>query len=145
MVSEYKAKRFVESQKSIHLYKKVQKAFIDVLKEFTYKEFTHATKNLILMVLHEGALGQVMHFLPKRQKFQVMQLTIPKIMPISVMRYVIAHEFGHVMQGRNWKESDGSKLEDDADAWAERWGFPVKTEYIKWMSTDRVIRRTYRK
>lgn len=122
MVNESKARQFVKSQQSLHLYKKVQKAFVDVLKNLSDEEFNKATKNLILMVLHEGALGQVMHF-PAASKFCIMQLTIPKSMPIASMRYVIAHELGHVMQGRNWKKSDGSKLEDDADTWAKKWGY----------------------
>jgi len=105
------------------LYKKVQKAFVDVLRKISEDEFNIATKNLILMVLHEGASGQVMHFPPMSKKFQIMQLTIPKSMPIRTMRYVIAHELGHVMQGRNWEKSDCSKLEIDADSWAKKWGF----------------------
>ncbi len=143
MVSEYKAKKFVKSQRSLHLYKKTQKAFIDVLKNFSDEEFNLATKNLILMVLHEGALGQVMHF-PSSDKFCIMQLTIPKSMPIQVMRYVIAHEFGHVMQGKNWKKSNGYELEKEADSWAKKWDYPLNKTYKKWMDTDRLIKGNYR-
>lgn len=96
------------------------------------------------MVLHEGALGQVMHFPPSKESFHIVQLTIPKSMPIKVMRYVIAHELGHVMQGRNWRKSDGSKLELDADNRAAQWDFPAHPEYKKWMFTDRMIKGTYR-
>ncbi|HLD54748.1 MAG TPA: hypothetical protein VJB35_00665 [Candidatus Nanoarchaeia archaeon] len=124
MVSESKGKKFVKSQQSLHLYPKVQKAFIEVIKKFSEEEFNIATKNLILMVLHEGALGQVMHFSPRDKKFQIMQLTIPKSIPIKKLKYVIAHEFGHVMQNRNWKKSDNLKLEVNADSWAKKWGFP---------------------
>ena len=115
------------------------------LKNFSEEEFDRATKNLVLMVLHEGAIGQVMHFPPKKEKFAVMQLTIPKTMPIEVMRYVIAHEFGHVMQGRNWREADGGSLEEDADKWAKKWGFPLKSSYKVWMDTDRLITGKYRR
>jgi len=45
-------------------------------------------------------------------------------MPENVLRDVIAHEFGHVMQGRNYIESDGNKLEDDANEFANKLGFP---------------------
>ncbi|OGC81822.1 MAG: hypothetical protein A2V81_01815 [Candidatus Abawacabacteria bacterium RBG_16_42_10] len=144
MVSESKARKFIKSQQSLHLYKKVQRAFVDVLQNFSESEFNTSTKNLILMVLHEGALGQVMHFPSTTQKFQIMQLTIPKSMPISIMRYVIAHEFGHVMQCRNWRKSDGSKLEDNADSWAKKWGFHLKPSYKTWMATDRLIKSKYR-
>ena len=123
MVSKSKAIKFIKSQQSLHLYKKIQGAFVDVLRNFSEDEFNMTTKNIILMVIHFSKGGQVIHFPPRVEKFQIMQLTIPKSMPIKTMRYIIAHEFGHVMQGRNWKKSDGSKLENDADAWAKKWGF----------------------
>ena len=65
------------------------------------------------------------------------------------MRFTIAHELGHVMQGRNWEPADGTApgrpFEKEPDAWAARWGFPRTEEvdeYIrgKWTNgfdTDR--------
>lgn len=139
MVLESKAKKFVDSQQSLMFYPKIKKAFIDVLKNFSDDEFETATKDLILMVLHEGALGQVMHFSPKNKKFKIMQLTIPKKIPISILRYLIAHEFGHVMQNRNWKKSDGNRLEEDADKWAKKWGFEFKDSFKDWMNKQRTV------
>jgi hypothetical protein len=141
MVSEKKANEFIKKQQSLHLYQNVQKAFIDVLKKFSEEDFKKATHNLVLMVLHEGALGQVMHFPKSNDKFKIMQLTIPDKMPIELMRYVIAHEFGHVMQGRNWRQSDNDKLEIDADEWAKKLGFPLKESYKIWMDKDRIIKK----
>jgi Zn-dependent peptidase ImmA (M78 family) len=66
---------------------------------------------------------------PVKAKFKIMQLTIPKNIPLESLRHVIAHELGHAMQGRNWKKSDGMKLEKNADKWAVKWGFPR----TKWM------------
>jgi len=51
-------------------------------------------------------------------------------MPDTVLKWVIAHELGHVVQKRNWEESDGDNLEIDADKKAEEWGY-VKTSEIK--------------
>jgi len=139
MVSTSKVKKFVKSQQSLHLYKKVQKAFVDVLKSLPEDEFNIITDNLILMVLHEGALGQVMHFPKTVKKFRIMQLIIPKSIPIKIMRYIIAHELGHVIQDRNWKKSDGAKLENNADSWAKKWGFPLESSFREWMDKDRLI------
>ena len=121
----------------------MQKAFVEVLKTFSEEEFDLAANNLILMVLHKGALGQVMHFPNTNKQFKIMQLTIPRSMPLEVMKYVIAHEFGHVMQGRNWKKSDGSKLEADADSWAKKPGFFKNSSCEKWMNASRLIKGKY--
>ncbi|MBW3023101.1 hypothetical protein KY308_03280 [Candidatus Woesearchaeota archaeon] len=137
MASKKEVIKFVKSQKSIQFYKKVQDALVDVFLAMPDQDFRKATKNLILMVLHEGALGQVMHFSPSKKRFRVLQLTFPKKIPISVLRYVIAHELGHVMQGRNWKKSDGMKLEKDADKTSENWGFPKTTNINKWIDRHR--------
>ena len=144
MPSKQKIKKFVDSQKSIQFYDKIKKAFIEVLSNFSDDEFSICTENLILMVLHEGALGQVMHFPASKNKFKIVQLTISSKMPMKMMRYVIAHELGHVMQGRNWRKSDGEKLETDANEWAKKWGFPLDESILKWMYTDRHIKRKYR-
>lgn len=138
MASEREVQKFVKSQQSIHLYKNVQKAFREVLLKMPAVDFQEATKNLILMVLHEGALGQVMHF-PKMAKFRIMQLTVPKNIPFGVLKYVIAHEFGHIMQNRNWRPSDENKLEADADKTAERWGFPLTKNIDSWIDDHRAF------
>jgi len=100
------------------------------------KDFREATKNLILMALHEGALGQVMHF-PKMPRFRVMQLTVPENIPFKVLKYLIAHELGHALQKRNWKPSDKNKLEADADKTAAEWGFPATKEIKAYIGAHR--------
>jgi len=133
MPSQREVNEFVKSQKSIQFYKKVQKALKEVLSKMPNSDYRKITKNLILMVLHEGALGQVMHFKPMKSKFKILQLTFPKKIPIDVLRFVIAHELGHVKQGRNWQEGDGMRLEEDADKTAENWGFTKTKKVAKWM------------
>ena len=123
---------YVKSQESLRLYEKARQAFIDVLSTLSEEEYRVATDNLIIVALHDGVTGQVMHFPPSNKKFAVMQLTIKKDVPITVLKGVIAHELGHVMQGRNWQETDGLNLERDADAWAEKWGFPITPEIEEW-------------
>lgn len=133
MVSQKEVSDFIKSQQSIQFYTKVQKALKDVLLKMSDSDYRQVTKNLILMVLHEGALGQVMHFPPMKSKFKILQLTFPKKIPIDVLRYVVAHELGHVMQGRNWRENDGMNLETDADKTAKKWGFVRNNKIAKWM------------
>ncbi len=140
MPSEKEIDKFVKSQKSIQFYKKVQTALKDVLSVMSNSEFKLITKNLILMVIHEGVLGQVMHFPSTKSKFKILQLTFPKKIPISVLRFVIAHELGHVKQERNWKKGDGMKLEHDADKKAKEWGFPLTPKISKWMDNHYKIR-----
>lgn len=86
------------------------------------------------MAFHEGTIGQVMHFEARNDNFAVMQLYIPKDIPNDVLRWVIAHELGHVMQGRNWQMHDGDKLEADATAFAKKIGY-LKTKSINdWLT-----------
>lgn len=127
---------FIESQKSLHLYKNIQEACIEVLSNLPGEQFERIKDNLIIMAFHDGMSGQVMHFPARRKGFAVMQLYIQKSMPSDVLKWVIAHELGHVMQKRNWKESDGMKLEDDATKFAQEIGYP-KTEIInRWLATN---------
>ena len=135
MTTKKEVETFVRSQKSIQFYKKVQVALKDVLLKMPLSDFKKV-KNTELMVLHEGALAQVMHF-SKKSKFQIIQITFPKKIPINVLRFVIAHEFGHVLQGRNWKKSDGSKLETDADNYAEKIGFKRTKQIHSWIVKNR--------
>jgi|TARA_Y100000310_G_C20232143_1_gene600734 hypothetical protein len=133
MASQKEVNEFIKSQQSIQFYAKVQKALRDVLLKMSDNDYKRITKNLILMVLHEGALGQVMHFPPIKSKFKILQLTFPKNIPIDVLRYVIAHELGHVNQGRNWSKTDGMNLETEADETAKNWGFVRNKKIDKWM------------
>lgn len=136
MVTKKEAEKFLSGQKSLQYYVRIKNAFSDVLIVMSKKDFEKVTKSLVLMVLHEGAIAQVMHF-RYNGKITIMQLTIPNKAPISVLRYVIAHEFGHVLQERNWNESDGMKLEDDAEYFAKKIGFS-RTKFIdKWIKKYR--------
>lgn len=88
------------------------------------------------MVLHEGAIAQAMHFL-RTTKFKILQLTISNKVPSSVLKYVIAHELGHIMQERNWNKKDGMKLEIDAEEYSKKIGFS-RTNFIdKWIKRYR--------
>ena len=132
MTSKSTINKFIKSQKSIQYYKNVQRALKEVLLRLSNKEYKKATNNLILMVLHEGALGQVMHF-KQKNNFKIMQLTIPKRIPKNVLKYLIAHELGHVMQGQNWKKRDGLKLEKDANNFAKKIGFEETKLIFDWI------------
>ena len=129
MATKKEINKFIKSQQSLQFYKKTQRAFVDVFLTLPNKDYKILTKNLIIVALHEGVLGQMLHFPNSKGKFKVMQLTIPQSVPMGVLRFVIAHELGHAMQGRNWKKKDGKKLEIDADEWAMKWGF-VRTKLI---------------
>ncbi len=134
MPTKKEINKFIKSQQSLQFYKKTQRAFADVFLVLPNKDYQILTKNLIIVALHEGVLGQMMHFPNLNGKFKVMQLTVPQNTPIGILRFVIAHELGHAMQGRNWKKSDGRKLEIDADERAKKWGFKrtkIVDEYIK--------------
>ncbi|MDZ7786448.1 MAG: hypothetical protein U5L95_05000 [Candidatus Saccharibacteria bacterium] len=133
-MSKPKAVKFVESQKSLRLYESIREAFVDVLSKLTDRQLETATSNLIIMAFHDGMNGQVMHFEPKEDNFAVMQLYIPKNMPSDVLRWVVAHELGHVLQGRNWEESDGMSLEDDATEFAKKIGYPKTEAVSEWLA-----------
>ncbi len=136
MVSDKEIARFIDNQRSLQFYGTAKKAFRQVLQKIPSKEYKELTKNLIIIALHEKALGQVMHFPPK-SRFKVMQLTIPDNIPLPVLRYVIAHELGHVKQGRNWRKRDGNKLEEEADETAEKWGFRKTKKIEQWIQRHR--------
>ena len=139
MVTKKEVDNFVKSQRTFTAqgpeYKKTQRALRDVLFALPDKVYENVTKNLILSVLHEKPLGQLMHLKAVNGKFKIMQLTVPKDIPIEVLRWVIAHELGHAAQGRNWRKSDGNKLEINADKRAEEWGFPFTKFIENWIST----------
>jgi hypothetical protein len=95
------------------------------------EDYKRVTDNLIIMCLHIGAEGQCMHFPPTKKNIKIVQLNYNRKMPIKLMRQLVAHEFGHAMQGRNWRKSDGQNLEVDADKWVKKWGFKSSTELRK--------------
>lgn len=134
-MNKSEATKFVKSQKSLHLYKNIQKAFIVVLCNLSDEEFKKVTNNLIVMAIHKFG-GQVMHFSSKPRKFKVMQLNIPNDTPDNILNWIIAHELGHVMQDRNSKKSDGIKLEIDATERAKKWGFPETPDISKWLRAN---------
>lgn len=136
-MNKSKAIKYVDSQKSLHLYKHIKEAFVEVLGMLTNETFEKVSQDLIVMAFHEGVKGQVMHIPARQMQFAVMQLYVPKHMPNAVLRHVIAHELGHVMQGRNYIESDGNKLEDDANEFAKKLGYPRSKEVDDWLKGNR--------
>jgi len=130
VVTKKEVDKFIKNQKSIHLYKKVQKALRDVLLAMSDEDYRKVTKNLILMVVHETSYGQLMYHSPVKSKFKILQLSVAKDIDINILRWIIAHELGHATQGRNWRRGDDEKLEKDADKKAEKWGFK-KTKAIQ--------------
>jgi len=131
------ARSFVETQKSLQFYPQVQESFVRVLSTMPEKDFRFVTRNLILVVLHEGAVAQVMHFPPSSEKFRVLQMTIPTNVPDNVLDWVVAHELGHVAQDRNWEEGDGDNLEHDASQRAAVWGFEKTNDIESWLEAYR--------
>jgi hypothetical protein len=126
------AEKYVASQKSLQFYEGARNAFVRVLSRMPEEDFTFVTHNLILMILHEGAIAQVMHFPASSEKFRVLQMSIPTGVPDEVIDWVVAHELGHVMQDRNWQENDGNYLETDATLRASKWGFQKTDEIESW-------------
>jgi len=119
---------FLKKKKSLHLYPKTKRSFRNVFKKIPKSEFESLIDGLELLVIHEGAIAQVMHYSNTSVK-KVLQMPVPHDIPSEVLEYVIAHELGHVAQNRNWRESDGSSLEVDADRRAEVWGFK-RTKFV---------------
>jgi hypothetical protein len=137
MSQTQQAEEFIQSQKSLQFYQNARDSFVRVLSAMPEEDFRFVTTNLILVVLHEGAVAQVMHFPKTEEKFRVLQLTIPTNVPENVLDWVIAHELGHVMQGRNWQEGDGDALETDASRRAAGWGFVKTAEMSAWLENYR--------
>lgn len=109
-----KVQHFVDSQQTLQFYDEAKAALKEVLMAMREDEYETVTDKLVLVALHEGAIGQVVHIPPRSQGFAVLQLTIPNDIPYAVLRWSIAHELGHVLQGRNWRQADDERLENDA-------------------------------
>ena len=74
MVSKKEVDKFVKSQESIHLYSKMQKALTDVLLKFPNKDFYKVTKNLQIISVQEGIIGQGMVFPNPKGKFKIISI-----------------------------------------------------------------------
>ena len=51
---------------------------------------------------------------------------------------MIAHEVGHLLQGRNWEEKDGMSLEWDAEDYTKKIGFGRTKAIDKWIKKYRI-------
>jgi len=128
-----KVNKFISSQQSIQFYKKAKDAFYDVLSKMTDDIFEIVTDNMIIVALHEWVLGQLMHFPDIKEWCKIMQLTIPSNIPAEVLKYVIAHEFWHAMQWRNWREWD-IDFEKWPNDFAEKLWFPRTLEIASYIN-----------
>ena len=135
MATELLVDAFIASQQSVQFYDRTRQALKRVLLALPESDFSQVTKNLVIVALHEGVLGQAMHFPNPNDNFKVVQLTLPQEVPDEVLCYVIAHEFGHVMQGRNWRKEDGDEFEAQANEWATKWGFPRTSEIDQYINS----------
>ena len=136
MVSKKEVDKFVKSQESIHLYSKMQKALTDVLLKFPNKDFYKVTKNLQIISVQEGIIGQGMVFPNPKGKFKIISIVyIPKI-PLNVLRFIIAHELGHIHHGRHKivKGEDNWALERYANKMTKEWGFPPTKNIWDWIT-----------
>jgi hypothetical protein len=124
--------KFLKGQRSIHLYKNLQIALADVLSAMPDKNYRYLTENLIIIALHKTALGQAMFFPNPKGEIKLIEFHYRKELPLEVLRYVAAHELGHLMYGQLMpkKGHTWDNLEGWADEWAKEWGFS-KTKKIK--------------
>ena len=74
---------FINSQQSLQFYKRTQKAFEDVFSAMPKEDFDSLTKNLIIVALHEGVLGQMMHFPDPKTPVEETLRASPKTVRIS--------------------------------------------------------------
>ena len=112
---------------------------VDVLSALPDRTYKSLTKNLIVMALHRTALGQAMFFPQFNGDFKIIEFVYDKKIPSDVLRYVCAHELGHLMYGQLFPKKDDTweTLEEKADSWAATWGFS-KTKGIKlWIEKKR--------
>jgi len=139
MASLAKVTAFVKSQRSIHLYKNLQTALIDVLSVLPNETYRNLTKNLIILALHKTALGQAMFFPALKGSFKIIEFVYDKKIPMDVLKYVSAHELGHLMYGQLFpkKGHTWNMLEGKADVWAAKWGFPRNKKIKAWMARKR--------
>ncbi|MBU1245884.1 MAG: hypothetical protein ABIJ20_04900 [Nanoarchaeota archaeon] len=135
MVSKKQVNKFVKSQESIQFYKKIQGALTEVLQAMPNEDFHKVTKNLKIISLQEGIIGQAMVFPNSKGKFKVVSIVyVPKI-PMNVLKFIIAHELGHIHQGRhNTKKGENIYiLEKHANKMAKKWGFPPTEKTWEWI------------
>ncbi|EKE28876.1 MAG: hypothetical protein ACD_3C00001G0017 [uncultured bacterium (gcode 4)] len=128
-----KVKNFISSQQSIQFYQKAKDAFLEVLLKMPEEHFDIVSENMIIMALHEWVLGQMMHFPNIDEWCKIMQLTIPRDMPFDALKYVIAHEFWHAMQWRNWREWDND-FESGPNEFAQNLWFPRTPEIASYIN-----------
>lgn len=141
MATRAEVNKFVKSQRSIHLYKNLQIALADVLYALPDKTYRKLTKRLIVVALHPQPIGQAMFFPNPKGEIKLIEINYEKNIPLTYMRYVVAHELGHLMYGQLFPKKGHSwkLLEKKADSWAEKWGFPETEKMAKWSSKRRKI------
>jgi hypothetical protein len=135
MASKQEVKKFVDSQDSLHFYMKMRSTLSDILLRMPTDDFRKVTKNLYVLSLQEGIIGQGMVFPDPKGEFKIVSIVyVPKI-PVDVLRFIIAHELGHIHRGRHTlnKGDDEFALEKYANSMAKKWGFPPKKKYWKWI------------
>lgn len=135
MVTKKQVEKFVKSQESIHLYKKMQDALTDVLLAMPDKDYKKVTKNLYILSLQEGIIGQGMIFNNPKGKFKIISIVYVPKMPKDILRFIIAHELGHIHQERHKLKKGEYKyaLEIYANKKATEWGFPPSKKIWKWI------------
>ena len=135
MPSKKEITNFVKSQESIQFYKKIQKALIDVLSNMSDKDYHKVTKNLHILSLQEGIIGQGMIFPNPKGKFKIISIVYVPKMPMNVLKFIIAHELGHIHQGRHKlkKGEETYALEKYANAKAREWNYSPKKEIWNWI------------
>jgi len=135
MVSKKEVSKFVKSQESIQFYKKIQKALTEVLLGMSNEDFKKVTKNLKILSLQEGIIGQAMVFPKSKEKFKVVSIVYVPKMPMNVLKFIIAHELGHIHKGRHntKKGEDIYSLEKHANKMAKEWGFQPTEKIWKWI------------
>tara|TARA_Y100000310_G_C20613578_1_gene779361 strand:+ start:181 stop:642 length:462 start_codon:yes stop_codon:yes gene_type:complete len=135
MATKKDVEKFVSSQESIHLYKKMQDALTEVLLNLPDGDYKKVTKNLHIMSLQEGIIGQGMVFNNPKGKFSIVSIVYVPKMPMNVLKFIIAHELGHIHLGRHKlrRGEEEWSLEEYANKMASRWGFPVTKEIWEWI------------
>ena len=132
MATRAEVVKFLRKHATIRLYKNLKIALTDVLLALPDHVYKYLTKNLLIVALHEIPMGQAFYFPKPKGEYKLMEFHYRHEMPSNILRYLVAHELGHLMygqiipkKGQTWKSMD-----DMADNYAKAWGFP-KTKEIK--------------